>query len=173
MTSVGLDARGRRGDRDKGSRRRAAIRSVVVGVDGSAASRRAVAFVGRLGPPPGRRATVVRVVEPSRAPGLAMLPASIRARLRGEAAALQAERVRAARRDVDRAVAELEKHGWRVRGEVIEDVPIEGLLRALRTARADLLALGARGIGQVGGLFLGSVADSAIRRAPVPVLLVP
>ena len=43
-------------------------RRIVVGLDGSAHSRRAVAFVARLRPPRGGRVACVRVIEPVRLP---------------------------------------------------------------------------------------------------------
>ena len=47
---------------------------IVVGVDGSPHSRRAVAFVARLAPPRGGRVTCVRVIEPMRLPSMPFVP---------------------------------------------------------------------------------------------------
>jgi nucleotide-binding universal stress UspA family protein len=57
-----------------------------------------------------------------------------------------------------------------VRIEVLTGRPLEELLAAARGA--DLLVVGARGIGRVEQLLLGSVAEGAVTRAPVPVLVV-
>jgi nucleotide-binding universal stress UspA family protein len=46
------------------------------------------------------------------------------------------------------------------------------LLAAIRAERADLLVLGARGAGAVRHFLLGSVADAALKRSPVGVLVV-
>ena len=46
------------------------------------------------------------------------------------------------------------------------------LLDAVRDSRADLLAIGARGVGGVERLLLGSVAEGRVGRAPVTVLVV-
>lgn len=151
---------------------RGGFRSLLIGVDGSSGSRRAVSFVARLAPPPGGRATVVRVVEPTRLPSMTLLPASIRPQLERQAAALHAARVRAARGDVERAVARLRPSGWRARGEVRSGVPLAELLAAIRPARADLLVLGACGIGGVERFLVGSVADAATKRSPISVLIV-
>ncbi|HEV8440329.1 MAG TPA: universal stress protein [Methylomirabilota bacterium] len=148
------------------------FRSLVIGVDGSSASRRAVSFVGRLQPRSGGRATVVCVVEPVHPPSIRLLPGPIRARLGGQAAALEAALARLARRHVETAVTRLEKSGWRARGELSSGAPLDGLLRAVRTARADLLVLGAGEAGRVARFLLGSVADAATRRSPVAVLIV-
>jgi nucleotide-binding universal stress UspA family protein len=48
--------------------------------------------------------------------------------------------------------------------------PLEELLAASRDA--DILVVGARGIGTVERLLLGSVAEGALTHAPVPVLVV-
>ena len=45
-------------------------------------------------------------------------------------------------------------------------------LAATKTARAQLLAVGARGHGRLERLLLGSVAEGALHRAPVSVLVV-
>ena len=50
-------------------------------------------------------------------------------------------------------------------------IPSLGLLLAVGEARAGLLVIGARGIGGVDRLLLGSVADGGIQHAPVSVLV--
>jgi len=151
---------------------RGGFRSLLIGIDGSPHSRRAVSFLARLSPPPGGRATVVRVVEPVRVPSAPLLPSGVRAELGGQAAALHATRVHAARRGVERAAGRLERSGWRARGEVRSGVPLEELFWAAEAARADLLVLGARGVGGVERFLLGSVADAASKRSPISVLIV-
>jgi nucleotide-binding universal stress UspA family protein len=54
---------------------------------------------------------------------------------------------------------------------VLTGVPVTELLDAVRRARADLLAIGARGVGGVERLLLGSVATGVVGRAPVSVLV--
>ncbi len=61
---------------------------IVVGVDGSPHSRRAVAFVARLAPPRGGRVTCVRVIEAVRLPSMPFVPARMRAQLETQAAAM-------------------------------------------------------------------------------------
>jgi nucleotide-binding universal stress UspA family protein len=151
---------------------RGGFRSLVIGVDGSPHSRRAVSFVARLAPPRGGRATVVRVVEPARPPSMALLPRSVRAWLGSQLSAVEAAHTRAARSDVERAAAELRRAGWRARGEVRSGVPLAELLGAAKAGRADLLVVGATGAGGVSRLLLGSVADAVLKRAPISVLIV-
>ena len=148
------------------------FRSLLIGVDGSREARQAVSFVASLTPPPGGRATVLRVIEPGRLPSLGLFPARVRAHLEAEVSNVRAAAMRAAQRDVDRTVARLESSGWRARGEVRMGVPLAELLAAITTIRADLLVVGSRGIGRVERVLLGSVADAVIKRAPIPVLVV-
>ena len=148
------------------------FRSLLIGVDGSRGSERAVSFVARLAPPAGGRATVVRVVEPAYLPSLPLFPAAARASLEGQAADLHAARIRAARGDVARAVERLRRSGWRAHGEVRVGVPLSELLAAIGPARADLLVVGARGVAGVTRFLLGSVADAATKGSPISVLIV-
>lgn len=151
---------------------RGTFRSLLIGVDGSSGARRAVAFVARLRPPFRGQATVVQVVEPARPPSLGLLPGAVRADLAGQVAALEAARLRAARREVDAAAARLGNAGWRASGRVISGVPLVELLRQAKAIDADLIVLGARGVGGVERFLLGSVADAATKRSPISVLIV-
>jgi nucleotide-binding universal stress UspA family protein len=146
------------------------VRPVVVGVDGSAHSRRAVTFLTRLYPT--GRAVVVSVVEPVRAPSLALVPGAVRGRIAGAAAALEESRRAAAHRHVEAAARELEAAGWRTRSRVVSGVPLAEILRAVEDERADLLVLGARGTSGLERVLLGSVSDGALKHAPVSVLIV-
>jgi nucleotide-binding universal stress UspA family protein len=147
-----------------------APRRLLIGVDGSRHARRAVAFVGALTPPRGGEARLLRVVEPVRLPSTALLPSRVRAAVIREAADLERERVAAAQRQLETARARLARAGWRVRIEVQTGPPLENLLSAARGA--DVLVVGARGVGTVERLLIGSVAEGAVTRAPVPVLIV-
>ena len=148
------------------------FRRVVLGMDGSAHSRRAVAFLTRMQPPRGGRVTVVRVVEPVRVPSMPLVPSGMRAQIAGQAEAANRSLAAGARRQVEAAAAALARAGWRTRAVVRSGVPLAELLAAVRAERADVLVLGARGAGAVTHFLLGSVAEAALKRAPVEVLIV-
>lgn len=147
-------------------------RRIVVGLDGSPHSRRAAAFVARLDPPRGGRVTCVRVVEPVRLPSMPLVPAPMRAQIAAQAATMDRGRRAAAQRKLDAATATLAKAGWRARGVVRSGLPLPELLAAVRAEGADLLVVGARGAGAVTHFLLGSVAEGALKRSPVEVLVV-
>jgi nucleotide-binding universal stress UspA family protein len=154
-------------------RRPRRVRSFVVGIDGSTNARRAVRFLATLPPPRGGRMTVVRSEEPMSMPVTAgRLPAGIRAILRSEVAKINAERLARAQRDVDAAAATLARRGWTVRTDVRVGAPLDELLAAVAAAGADILVVGARGAGGMKRLLLGSVAEGAVSKSPVPVLVV-
>jgi len=149
-----------------------AFRSLLIGVDGSPGARRAVSFATRLAAPPGGRVAVVRIVEPVRPPSMGLLPAAIRDDIAGQADALEAARLRSARREVEAAVARLGNAGWRASGLVISGLPRVELLQQAKATKADLLVIGARGVGGVQRFLLGSVADAIAKRSPISVLIV-
>lgn len=152
---------------------RTGIRRIVVGLDGSAPSRRAIAFVTRLAPPPGGRVLCVSVLEATRLPSMPLVPDSIRGVIVGQARAVDRQRAAVARREVDTAVARLARAGWRARGEVRTGVPLSGLVAAARVFRSDVLVLGAKGVTGAARVLLGSVAEGALKQSPVSVLIVP
>jgi nucleotide-binding universal stress UspA family protein len=137
--------------------RRAEGRAVVVGVDGSASSRRALAWAAEEARLRGVRLRALHAVElpPSGWPGLdglagvaadeghALLSGAIESEL-GEAADVELE------------------------------VPRTSAARALLEAAedADLLVVGSRGHGGFAGLLLGSVGHQCAQHAPCPVVIV-
>jgi nucleotide-binding universal stress UspA family protein len=151
--------------------RRRGVARVVVGHDGSRNSDRAIGLLDALSCPPGGLAVVVRVIEPVRVPPGALGPAAGSTILVRQVAAVQADRVRGARRGVERAAAQLRTAGWRVRPVVRVGHPLPELLREVERRRADLLVIGAQGVSGVKRLLLGSVADGVLNRCRIPILL--
>ena len=151
-------------------RRPARGSTLVVGYDDSSTARRALSFVDTLAPPRGGRVTLVNAVQlitaaPSpRVPGAAAIARGIRR--------INTERQRTAKRDLSRAAKQLQRSGWRTQTKLTAGEPLRDLLRAVATARAHLLVVGARGSSGLRHLLLGSVAEGALTRSPVPVLVV-
>jgi nucleotide-binding universal stress UspA family protein len=148
------------------------VARLVIGVDGSVHSRRAVDRVGSLAVPPGGAITLVAVLEPLRPVSVGLLPPSLRATIGRELTAFEAERTRSLQRTLDRAARPLEHAGWAVETQVRTGVPLAELLAAVHVTRADMLVVGARGVGGLERLLLGSVAEGALSRSPVSVLVV-
>ena len=146
------------------------VRRIVVGCDESATARRAVALVGNLAPPQGGRVTLVNAVHLMAAPSAGRVPGA--AAIAREIRRLNTTRGRAAMRELGRAAGELKRSGWDTRTMLTNGEPLRDLLRAVATARAQLLVVGARGVSGVRHLLLGSVAEGSLSRSPVPVLLV-
>ena len=50
--------------------------------------------------------------------------------------------------------------------------PSHEILAAARETKADMIVMGSRGLGQIGGLILGSVSERVLHGAHIPVLIV-
>jgi len=153
-------------------RRRRDIRTVVVGVDGSPNARKAATFLAGLKPGRGARVVLAYIVESVTVPSAGLLPGTVRSVLTREAAKVNAARIRQGERELRAIAPTLKKAGWRVSTQVRLDVPLRGLLEVVKASKADLLCVGARGTSGVKRLLLGSIAEGALNRCPVGVLLV-
>lgn len=58
-----------------------------------------------------------------------------------------------------------------VETHLIEGPPAPAILRVADDERVDLIVMGSRGHGQIGGLLLGSVSNAIAQRAQCPVLI--
>ncbi len=56
--------------------------------------------------------------------------------------------------------------------EMIEGTPAETILNVARSRNSDLIIMGARGLGKLSGLLLGSTSQKVLALAPCPVLIV-
>jgi nucleotide-binding universal stress UspA family protein len=71
-------------------------------------------------------------------------------------------------------LANHEKDLERIAGvDVLHGHPVAGILKEADRIGADLIVLGAHGKGAVDYTFLGSVAEKLLRKARIPVLVVP
>jgi nucleotide-binding universal stress UspA family protein len=153
-------------------RRPRQIRRLVIGLDGSANARQAVELVGRMPSPRGSHVTVISAVDPMAFPSHALAPRGLRAPVEAEMRRINAARAEWAKKNLARAAATLTRAGWRVRTRVSAGAPLRDVLATVDSAGADLLVVGARGTSGIPRLLIGSVAEGALNRCPVPVLVV-
>lgn len=150
-----------------------AVRRLVVGFDGCPNAEQAVNFLCSLEPARGSRVVLVSVVEPVRVPpSVRTLPAAVRGRIQYATATLNQERHQQAQRAVDAGIARLKRAGWPATSDIRVGAPLASLLSAAYDHRADVLVLGARATSGLERALLGSVANGALDRSSVPVLLV-
>ena len=154
---------------------RRAVRSVttlVIGIDGSDQSSRAVAFSARLQPPARGRIVLVTATPLMADPSNPLLPSEIKRSAASGVASINRSRVSEARANLLRLAKPLRAAGWRVDIALPDAAPLTALVDGVTQADADLLIVGATGASQVRRLLLGSVAQGALDRSPVPVLVV-
>jgi len=148
------------------------LRHVVIGVDGSENAERALKFLAALEPPHGVRATVFRAVDVMHTPAQGLAPAATRAMVAAEVTRVNEGRRAAARKDLSQASKTLSSAGWKVDQVITDGAPLRDLLATVSNVGADLLVVGARGATGLRHLLLGSVAEGALNRSRVPVLVV-
>ena len=73
---------------------------------------------------------------------------------------------------LDEALKSLQGEGLEVEIELLEGPTAEAILRVAEARKADLIILGARGLGTFAGLVLGSVTQKVLHNAKCPVLVV-
>jgi len=154
---------------------RRAVRNVtnlVIGIDGSDQSSRAVAFAARFQPPAGGRILLVTATPLMADPSNPLLPPEIKRAAASGVASINRSRVSEARAHLLRLAKPLRAAGWRVDLALPDKAPLTALVDGVTQADGDLLIVGATGASQVRRLLLGSVAQGALDRSPVPVLVV-
>jgi nucleotide-binding universal stress UspA family protein len=150
-------------------RRSARVRRIVLGLDGSPTSKRALSLVSAFAPRPDGRVILLTAVD--------LLPVPPRRRLPGAQAVARevkrrnVKREKAAFRELNRAAAALGRAGWQARTVLTRGEPLRDLLGTAVNGRSQLLVVGARGTSGIRHLLLGSVAEGALNRSPVPVLI--
>ena len=148
-----------------------AFTRVVLAFDGSTCARHAVALLASLEVPAGGQVTMVRATERPALTSLSRLPAATRAAIAREAADFEAAEQKKARSEMEAAAGVLQGAGWKVDIALRRGAPLDEVLAAAKSARAQLIVLGARGQTPVARLVLGSVVEGALHRSPIPVLV--
>lgn len=147
------------------------VRQIVVGVDGSPHSARALALLAQL-PADGGRVSLVSAVATVAPPTQSLLAAATRASVAREVRRINQARFKEARRALDTSATALKRAGWKVDLTVTDQSPLTALLSKTRSSRADLLVVGAKGVTGLRRLLLGSVAEGVLDRSSSPVLIV-
>jgi len=76
------------------------------------------------------------------------------------------------KRELDALCRQLRQAGFQANSILLEGDPVERILEAAKSHKADLLVLGTHGAKDLERLFLGSTAEAILRAAPCPVLTV-
>ncbi len=146
-------------------------RRFVIGFDGSESSRKTIRFLARLAAPRGNAVTLVQVLQTQLSPPLSQETSEVRVQMRTALERRSAELRRRAERRMRTAAALLERRGWHVNLHLPSGDPLHALLAEARRSRAEVLALGARGVTGLRGALLGSVSGGALNQSPLPVLI--
>jgi nucleotide-binding universal stress UspA family protein len=141
------------------------LRTVLVAADGSADAEAAAGFFASLGGERMLDARVVGVVEPPHFPTSA--PESLRPALRAAVDDVVEERSASLEKALAGVAASV--HG---KVSVVVGRPADAIVHAAAGAGADLIVMGARGLGHITRLLLGSVSEAVLRHAGCPVLIV-
>ncbi|MGQ0666542.1 MAG: universal stress protein [Nitrospiraceae bacterium] len=142
------------------------LKRVVLGMDGSVESWKAVAWLRQLAEKLRPAVTVVTVIPP--------LPLeSIRVPAGAIAAGNQVEGAlrRGASKIASRAAGTLRKDGFSTKEIVVAGPPGAELVELAGRERADLIVVGSRSGRNADEYFMGSVADTVVKHAPCSVLV--
>ncbi|HEY7935794.1 MAG TPA: universal stress protein [Candidatus Limnocylindrales bacterium] len=142
---------------------------ILLAVDGSSASERAIDLVGTTAWPAGSHVRLIHVAEPNLA-GYAGLPGVM---VSSEAVdeAIQADREY--RQELLATTrARLEAPGRGLDSVIVDGRAASSIVDAANAFEADLIVLGSHGRGAIGSAVLGSVAAEVVEYAATPVLVV-
>jgi nucleotide-binding universal stress UspA family protein len=138
---------------------------MLVPLDGSVSAEAILPFAEQVAGPLDAEVVLLRVLEP---------PSPIE--LVASAGVVTPDTFTLREIDAKRYLSEIErrlsKKGLRVRTRVTLGSPVEEILAAARSTSADLIAMATHGRSGVARVLLGSVAESVLRAAPLPVLLI-
>lgn len=141
------------------------MRKILVAIDGSDSALRALEFARREAAlVPGTELHILTVLEPVRVFGEIEVYVD-EARIR-EVAGQQA------RAGLDLAMARLSDSGLPVQSEVVEGDPAELITERAAQLGCHSIVTGTRGLGRIGALLMGSVAQKVVQLARMPVTLV-
>ncbi|MBI2467739.1 MAG: universal stress protein [Candidatus Rokubacteria bacterium] len=136
---------------------------VLIPLDGSEVAEAALPLIERIAAPLGLEVVLVRVVLPH-SRDLIGVPAAI-------AEDERVARLREAKRYLEGVAATLGERGVRAIVQVRVGAPPAEIVAAAIETGADLIAMTTHGRSGLGRLLFGSVAESVLRGAPIPVIV--
>jgi len=139
-------------------------------MDGSEDSFQAVRFLQTLALPRRTKLRLLSVVERVRYPSTA--PPSVRGQLVVMLKELEEERRGELDKILERAAAELDDRVTRVTRYTPTGDPAEEIVATANDFDADLVVVGAHGLGRMARALLGSVSQKVLHNARCPVLIV-
>jgi nucleotide-binding universal stress UspA family protein len=151
----------------KGEGRRLA--RVVIGLDGSGEAAEAARFVAAWPLDATHSVRLIGVVEPIHFPSTA--PDLIRAEIAAAVGEMKNERRAELTKALEQVAPLFEARGVTVSRETPEGHPAD-MIAAAAEGNTDLVVVGARGLGGVKRLLLGSVSENVLRASRCPVLIV-
>ena len=142
---------------------------ILLAIDGSTASDRAIGLVATLGWPNGSEVQVINVADAllgvyAGMPGVVVSAEAVEADMDADREGRQ--------KHLDEASGRLVASGRSVDTKVIDGRPASSIVEVARESKADLIVLGSHGRGPLGSAVLGSVAAEVIEYASTPVLVV-
>jgi nucleotide-binding universal stress UspA family protein len=146
------------------------VHKALVAVDGSANSLAAARWLAALPLDPGAGLRLVAVAERPRFPTAA--PEVIRPQLHAAIASIIGERTAELEKALGSLASELSSLPWALQRAVVVGSPADAIVEEAKAANADLVVVGARGLGAFDRLLLGSVSERVIHDASCSVLIV-
>lgn len=138
--------------------------SIVVPVDGSEESRRALALACKLARALDQSLAILTVVPPPPVYPMDTIPLAVE----------PPQVVEAYRKALGAATDEAKQHGVsRVESTLMEGPVVDTIVQFLKERNPTMVVMGARGLSRGARLFLGSVSDGVVHHASCPVLVVP
>jgi nucleotide-binding universal stress UspA family protein len=139
------------------------IDSLLVAVDGSPGSEKALAYASLIASKFDSNIVVVVAYDP---------PVTVRRRGILEVEGARAEMKSDAKEIASEAVELLNGRGLDARAIVVRQDPAEAIIETAEAEGADMIVMGRRGLGRLKGLLVGSVSERVVRHADTPVVLV-
>ena len=141
----------------------AQVRSILVPIDFSTASEKALNYAVRLANQFNAKLTLLNVVEPIATPDFAFYPL-----------AMENDKVLAkAKEHLKRACAKASVDDELIERFVVRNgAPFREIVDAARTLKVDLIVISTHGYSGLAHVFMGSTAERVVRHAECPVLVV-